>query len=65
MVVDGHMDVLPAHAASAVGQVASDAMSWPGDAAQFLDIQMQQVAGPLMLVGYRAGAALGRGPDSA
>src|SRR5450631_2206750 len=50
VVIDGDMHVLPAHAAGAVGQVAGNAMAGLGDTAQFLDVQMEHVAGPLVLV---------------
>ena len=45
VVVDGDVNVFPAHAAGAVGRIAGDAMARPDDAAQLLDVQVQQIAG--------------------
>ena len=50
VIVDGHMHILPAHPASAIGEVAGNAMARLGDAAQLFDVQMQQVAGAQMLI---------------
>src|SRR3954470_20039091 len=50
VVVDGDMDVLPADVAGIAFAVAMDAVADAADAAQFLDVEMEQIAGGLMLV---------------
>ena len=50
VVVDGDMDIPPARSVDGVAAVAGDPVRRPGDAAQLLDIQVQQVARGLVLV---------------
>ena len=50
MVVDGDVDVLPASSRDRVATVAGNPMRGPNDASQLLDVQMQQVAGRVVLV---------------
>ena len=52
MVVDGVVHVFPASAGCVVTTVSGDAMTGSDDACQLLDIQMQHVAGGLMLVAW-------------
>lgn len=46
--VDGHVQILPAHADDALAAVAGDPMGTPRDTAQ-LDFQMEQIAGMRVL----------------
>jgi hypothetical protein len=57
VVVDGHMHVVPAQPAGAPAEIAMDAMAGRGEAAQLLDIQMEQVPGSLVFIapGRQAG----------
>jgi hypothetical protein len=50
VIVDGHVHVVPAHAARAAAQIAVGARPGRGEAGQLLDIQMEQIAGRLVLV---------------
>ena len=50
MIVDGEVNILPADARNAIAAVTGDAMRWSGDASELLDVQMQQVAGSMVLV---------------
>ena len=55
VVIDGDVQGLHARAGIAHGAVAGGADAWAGEAAQLLDVQVEEVAGVLVLV------ALGRG----
>lgn len=50
MVVDGHKQVFPAHAAGALAIIGCDSMTHSGEAAQLLDVDVEQFAGRLALV---------------
>lgn len=50
MIVDGEVDELPAGAIGGALAIASDPMPWAPEAAQLLDVQMQQVPGLVILV---------------
>lgn len=50
MVVHGHEDVLPADVASALSAIAGDPVSNPVEAAELLDVDVQQLARLLALV---------------
>lgn len=50
VVVDGDVQVLPAHAARLLVAISGDTMTGLADARQPLDVEVDQVAGPLVLV---------------
>ena len=50
MVVDRDMDVLPSRARAALHPVLEDALPDVPEAPEFLDVEVEQVAGPLMLL---------------
>src|SRR5687768_18416801 len=49
-IIDRDVDVLPASAHRAVAPVAGDAMTNPRDSAQFLDVEVDQLARALPLI---------------
>jgi hypothetical protein len=58
VIVDGDMDEVPAQAAGTAALVAMNAVADLGEAAEFLDIEMQQIAGGSMFVALRRGGGL-------
>ncbi|KPD25218.1 hypothetical protein AOA77_25225 [Pseudomonas paraeruginosa] len=61
-IIDGHVYELPAGPIGTLLTVASDPMSWLPEAAELLDVQVQEVAGVGVLVAHhhRSGLQLGQ-----
>lgn len=49
-IVDGDVQVLSAGALDTIAAVACDAVAGPGDTAELLDIDMNELSGPLALI---------------
>src|SRR5262250_2059890 len=53
-IIDRHVDVVPADVPPAVAAIAGNAMADPDDAAEFLDVDVQQIAGMRPLIAAHA-----------
>ena len=55
MIVDGDMDEVPSQATGTAALVAMNAVTGLGEAAQLLDIKMEQIAGCGMFIALNGG----------
>lgn len=64
MIIDGHVNIFPSSVADMLAANSMDAMADTVKTAQFLDVQMQQVAGAGVLVATRRRIEVAKTADS-